>query len=920
MRFTIIISFILILAVTSLGQYYFGKNKIQYADYDWQYLQTEHFDIYFFEAESRLSRITAYEAEKDWEDFVGRFRFVPREKIPIIIYPAPNLFQETNTIPWILPEGVGGFTEYYKGRVVLPFNGRYRDFRHTLKHELVHAFIMHKNIFVHDNHDLFFLSFLPLWIEEGMAEHFSERTSREMEMVLRSGILQQDFVPIDRIWEIYGSFLMYKEAEAFLLWLAEEYGENRITEILEDMHDFSNFEEMFQAHFGLPLKAVSAKWENYMHEKYWPLILDGELPDENSRMLTSKKEGINLSAELYRGQSDSIPSVYFQSSRMGYAGIYKYSPGKSELIVKGGFSEDLEQMHFFENHFSISNNGVMVFSVKKKGGDVLTFFDIEKKKILMQRQFKAVPGITSPEIYSNATKVVFAGTSISGFDDIFVYYVKEDSLVRLNQDIYFDSDPVFIDDYIYFSSDRVEGGDELGFMGICRIPIGGGIIEELTGIQANNVQLTLDSSKYLLFSSDFEKNIQNVWRLDLDSMKAYRITNILTGLFEPKPFRGDSIIASVYTKSSYQLGVFPGDSIYYSVEVEWQPWVMSWSPGEKSVDYSSSKIGYDTKLSFDIAQGAIATNTSMESAGGIEGVFSDMLGDRQIYFMVYDQGQSLEDLLKNLNVAAMYYDMSDKPVWGVGGFHLYVEGYNRYDFGFSEETFGLTGMLSYPFSRFLRMDANSYLMYSKKSYFADIQPKREGAFGSLNLSLIRDNSLWGSTGPVEGFRGNATVGGTYRFDKGELSSYLTSADLRYYFRVSKRMSIALRTVGRSSGGNEPDRFWMGGTWDFRGYPFFYFYGRNLLFTSLEFRFPLLDSYRMKFPFLDVNLHGIKGALFFDTGQTWEDDWQEPLASVGYGIRMPLGGVTVIRFDVSWKTDYHSGFEKPYYDIFFGWDF
>jgi len=914
-----ILSALLILTLPLQAQYYFGKNKIQYADYDWQRLQTEHFDIYFFAEEERLARITAYEAEKDWEDLVGKFSFVPRERIPIIVYPAPNLFQETNTIPWILPEGVGGFTEYFKGRVVLPFNGCYRDFHHTLKHELVHAFIMHKNTFVHDAHELFFLAFLPLWFEEGMAEHLSERTSDEMEMVVRSGALEGDFVPLSQIYSIYGSFLMYKEAESFLDWLANEYGEGRIPLIIEDIHDFRLFDELFAAHFGISLSEAGRKWENYVHEKYWPMITEGELPNETGRIITSKRDGTNLSPVAYTFESDSTPSLIFQSSRMGYPGIYSLRNGQINLIIKGGFEERLEQMHLFSNGFSISDNGVLVISVKVEGGDALTFIDVENGDIIIQIEFEDIPGISGPNIDSEAHRVVFSGTDLSGFRDIYLYDIEQDTINKITDDCYCDLHPIFAENYIVFSSDRIKGGDT-GEMAICRIPVEGGDVEILSEITGNNVQPSLCSDGKILFSSNYKTGIQNIWELDIASSEVNRLTNILTGLFEPSEWRGDSILATVYTKSSYQVMLLPGDSIYDTDTAHWEPWEPSWKPREMSIKAAKGKISYNTKLSFDVAQGAISTNTSMESAGGIEGVFSDMLGDRQLYFLIYDQGSSFKDLLKNLNIAAVYYDMQDRPIWGAGAFHFYVEGYNRYEYSFSEESYGMLGALSYPFSRFMRAEATGYLTYSEKEYFVDIEPERKGYFGTLNLSLIRDNSYWGRTGPIEGFRGNATIGASYRFDKGNISSYIGSADLRYYLRLSRRCALATRLLGRTSGGPEPERFWMGGTWDFRGYPFFYFYGKNLVFASTELRFPVLDQFRMKFPFLDADLRGIKGAVFMDVGQAWEDEQLPLVGSLGTGLRMNLGWVTVLRFDVAWKTEFDGSFDRPYYDIFFGWDF
>ena len=40
-----------------------------------------------------------------------------------------------------MEEGVGGVTELFKNRVVVPFEGNYKQFRHVIHHELVHAVI-----------------------------------------------------------------------------------------------------------------------------------------------------------------------------------------------------------------------------------------------------------------------------------------------------------------------------------------------------------------------------------------------------------------------------------------------------------------------------------------------------------------------------------------------------------------------------------------------------------------------------------------------------------------------------------------------------------------------------------------------------------------------------------------------------------
>ena len=41
----------------------FGKNKVQYKVFDWKYIQTKHFDIYFSQGGNDLAEYTAIVAE-----------------------------------------------------------------------------------------------------------------------------------------------------------------------------------------------------------------------------------------------------------------------------------------------------------------------------------------------------------------------------------------------------------------------------------------------------------------------------------------------------------------------------------------------------------------------------------------------------------------------------------------------------------------------------------------------------------------------------------------------------------------------------------------------------------------------------------------------------------------------------------------
>ena len=63
-----------------------------------------------------------------------------RGRQPLILYANSPHFQQTTAVAGELGEGVGGVTEMFKRRIVLPMGPSLADTDHVIGHELVHAF------------------------------------------------------------------------------------------------------------------------------------------------------------------------------------------------------------------------------------------------------------------------------------------------------------------------------------------------------------------------------------------------------------------------------------------------------------------------------------------------------------------------------------------------------------------------------------------------------------------------------------------------------------------------------------------------------------------------------------------------------------------------------------------------------------
>jgi outer membrane protein assembly factor BamA len=92
----------------------------------------------------------------------------------------------------------------------------------------------------------------------------------------------------------------------------------------------------------------------------------------------------------------------------------------------------------------------------------------------------------------------------------------------------------------------------------------------------------------------------------------------------------------------------------------------------------------------------------------------------------------------------------------------------------------------------------------------------------------------------------------------------------------------------------------------------------------ELRFPFARSLVLNTRTFAVGVAPIRGALFLDIAQAWEDtrenDPRGIIGSYGIGLRGLFMGGLVLRLDFGRRTDFRSRDSKMFTQFFFGWDF
>lgn len=922
--------------VTSAQFYYFGRNKVQYENFDWKILRTKHFNIYYYGEMENIAEIGAFYAEEIYDELKEKLNHVVTRRVPLIFYNTSIHFQQTNTTPGLIPDGVGGFFEFLKGRVVLPSTGSLKDFRHVIRHEIVHVFMTNKIYRTLSDHRIPADALPPLWFVEGLAEYLSTEVDAQAEMVMRDAVINNYFHGLERIYAIYGTFLMYKEGQNFLEFVAEKYGEEKIPLLLENFWMYKNFNKLLEYVIGKSIEDIDSDWLFHLKKNYYPLFVD-KLPQEfGAKKLT--KDGFHFSPVYHK--IDDKNYIYHVANRDGYSSLYRleldenYKTDNSpELVLRGEKTDELETFHLFQSAIDISKDGLLAFVSKKGATDVIHFMNTINNEITNTFQRDYLISITSPKFSSNGNLITFQAVDQKGFSDIYIYDSVNDSLSRLTNDYYDDRDPIFNSstDQIIFSSDRTAGEYEKKY-NIFSYNLDSRRISYLTYINANNYSpLLSENNDELYFTSDFD-GVRNIWRMKYSTQNEIadsiqNVSQFITSSFDPNLIDNDKLIFSGFEKFSFQLYLMDFNehkadtSIYIKNEIEkaggkWIAERLS-SPAERE------KLKYEREYALDFAQSIVSIDPVFGTRGGAIFSLSDLLGNDKYYLLVYNTANVQSDFLKSFNIAVQKLDLSKRVNYGYGVFHLSGRRYDIRDSDeyFYERTFGGLFVMSYPFSKFERIEAAVSLANSNKEVIEGVI-ERKAVLLSNSVSYVYDNSLWGPSGPLDGIRTLFLLGFTSDIKFSNVNYFSAIADLRHYYRVGTRTTIATRAALFYNEGKEARRYFMGGSWDLRGYPRWSIRGEKMWLSSIEFRFPLIDQIHIKFPIVDLGFWGIRGAAFFDAGSAWDEEYKTTHGSVGGGIRFNLFGVLVLRYDIGKKIEknfirFQDGL---FYQFFFGWDF
>jgi len=542
----------------------FGYNKIQYGKKDWSILKSDHFDIYYFDNNKELAVRSQFFLERAFSNLSVRLDYYPIKKIPVMIYTTPAKFQRTNITSGSIGEGTGGFTEIFKKRVVVPFDGDYYKFRHVLHHELVHAFFY--SYFGKNRNAMSAMRAIgkiPLWFHEGLAEYFSLGWDIEADNTMRNLVIEGT---LDKnILSNSGSFLMYKAGENFAVYLSQKYGEDKLVKMIKEIAK-TDMKKATKKIYSKSLKELKKEWSQEQKRWYWKDVDNYSLM-EIGKQLTEHFEdltSININPAL--SPNDSL--VAYFSDRYEYISliIKNIKTGKIVDVVGNEFASYHNSYHPFYSRITWNYLGTeLYYSALSGKKDAIFKYSLKDKNIVNKYQFDNIDIIRNPSISPIENKIVFEGVS-NNIADIFEYNITTKELKKLTNDIYKESDPVYSPDgrYIAFTVHKGKSWNDIwNYKGVYNLIL----LDQQTGkfkiIYSSTKEISkpsFDENPNFCYLITAENIISNMIKINITTKKYNFVTNYFNGIFSySKAKKG--VIFNYYNNMGYDISYIKADSL-----------------------------------------------------------------------------------------------------------------------------------------------------------------------------------------------------------------------------------------------------------------------------------------------------------------------------------------------------------------------
>ncbi len=444
----------------------FGKNRVQYKKFKWQYYQTQNFNIYFYEGGQELAKFAAQSAEKELPQIETAAEYSLQRRANVVLYNNFADYQQTNIglgSDWL--SNTSG-TQLVNNKMVIYFDADHAKLRLQIRSGI--AKILTDNLlFGEDIGEVAgnqALLDLPKWLTDGYVNYLAENWSSDLDDELKSEILSNNYKNFNRF--VYAKPKI--AGHGFWYFIEEKYKKENVTYLLYLARIYKNLNKACLQVCKKKFKEVLAEFMEYEDEKYYKDITKRKAYPKGSYI-----EGFDINKRLdyYRfnvNPNKKSRAYVVTQFKKGIVRVIYNDEDQDKTLLKYGVRSYQNEVNPNYPLIAWDPKGTRIAVLYTKEGKINMFvYDIitriKQFKLDLTEHFDLVQEMS----YNNNSNSLLLSAVKNGHTDIYTFDLKREKPTQVTNDVYDDRDPSFVTfpnkTGIIFASNRpgpnVKGGD-----------------------------------------------------------------------------------------------------------------------------------------------------------------------------------------------------------------------------------------------------------------------------------------------------------------------------------------------------------------------------------------------------------------------------------------------------------------------------
>jgi hypothetical protein len=430
----------------------FGKNRIQYRQFNWLYLSGENFDVYYYDNRRGVATEALEFLEAEFDRITDLLGYAPYFKTRVFLYNSLADLRQSNVGLNRTEYTVNGEIEFIKPYIEVPHLGTGQEFKQELLFKLSELLVS-EMMFGGSLKEIFqsaLLMNLSDWFVLGASQYVARGWTIEMDDYIREIIKSKKPINFNRFEGKEAALV----GQSFWNFIAERYGKSSISNILNYTRITRNEERSILITLGVSFKQVLKDWQTYYAQMQQQVSQSYIRPADSTRIKLWHNRTTHFTT--LKVSPDGRHIAYAENDRGRYiVKVRSLENGKETTILTQGSKVIGQEVDYRLPIISWADANTLGVIAVRKGEYTFWLYDLTTRTRL-PRELDKFNNVRSINFSSNG-RLAIVSADMEGRNDLYLISTRRDRVRRLTNDLFDDLDPVFIpgSNRIVFSSNRI---------------------------------------------------------------------------------------------------------------------------------------------------------------------------------------------------------------------------------------------------------------------------------------------------------------------------------------------------------------------------------------------------------------------------------------------------------------------------------